>query len=97
MRMSKQDINVQYIADLARLELDPSETSQFEQQLAKVLDYVQQLQELDVEGVEPMANATIVSNVVRDDVPRPGLSQDEALAIAPAKVRGLFKVPKVIE
>ena len=97
MRMSNQEINVQYIADLARLELDPAETSIFEQQLAKVLEYVCQLQELDVAGVEPMANATAISNVLREDLPRPGLSQEAALSIAPAKIRQLFKVPKVIE
>ncbi len=95
--MNNQDINVQYIADLARLKLDPAETSEFEQQLARILDYVRQLQELDVAGVEPMANASATTNVLREDLPAPGLTQEAALANAPGQVRQLFKVPKVIE
>jgi aspartyl-tRNA(Asn)/glutamyl-tRNA(Gln) amidotransferase subunit C len=61
-----------------------------------VLDYVSKLNELDVEGVEPMAHAADVTNVLRDDEPQAGLTPDEALANAPASEPPFFKVPKVI-
>lgn len=90
-------MDVSYVAKLARLELTPEETLQFQRQLDRILDYVAQLQSLNTASVEPTAHATPVFNGLRTDIPRPGLSQEEALRNAPVARRGQFIVPKIIE
>lgn len=91
-------VDVAYVARLARLDLTPAETAQFQSQLGQVLDYVNQLRELDVTGVEPTAHAMPVTNVFRADEPGgPGLDRDEVMANAPASRNGLFMVPRIIE
>jgi aspartyl-tRNA(Asn)/glutamyl-tRNA(Gln) amidotransferase subunit C len=95
--MSAPDLDVNYIADLARLRLTEEETAKFQAQLEQVLEHVEQLKKLDVEGVEPMAHATPVFNVFREDGARPGLGPDEALRNAPRAGNGLFLVTKVVE
>ena len=91
------ELDVRYIARLARLHLTDEETATFQTQLAHVLSYVEKLREADVEGVEPTAHANAVVNVFREDLPRPCFTQSEALANAPRSANGLFIVPKVIE
>ena len=94
--MSQQisDEQVRHVARLSRLLLSEDEVAQFGHQLSAVLDYVARLNELDVEGVEPMAHAADLTNVLRDDVPQSGLDVDTALANAPARSTPVFKVPK---
>lgn len=95
--MAAPDLDVRYIAHLARLELTPEEARTFGAQLGEVLGYVEKLKELDVTGVEPTAHAMPLVNVTRPDVVRPSLPHDEALRNAPARAGGLFIVPKIVE
>ena len=82
---------------LARIELTPEEEQRLAPQLGEVLQYVEELNELDVSGVEPTAHATPLSNVMREDEPRESLSQEDALRNAPKTANGLFVVPKIVE
>lgn len=95
--MSSVEIDVGYVAHLARLALTPEEKAKFGAQLGQVLSYIEKLQELDVSQVEPMAHAIPLVNVTRVDEPRPSLPNDAALSNAPAKANGLFIVPKIVE
>lgn len=91
------DIDVRYVAHLARLHLTVEETALFQNQLGDVLRYVQELGQLDVSNVEPTAHAVPVLNVFREDAPQKGLSREAALENAPADHNGLFLVPKIVE
>ena len=93
----QQSMDVNYIAHLARMNLDAGEARQFQAQMDGILDYVRQLSELDVEGVEPTAHAAPIQNVFREDLAQPGLTQEQALANAPAQSGGQFIVPKIVE
>lgn len=91
------DIDVRYVAHLARLRLTEEEIALFESQLGDVLRYFQELSRLDVSNVEPTAHAVPVLNVFREDMPQNGLSREAALQNAPAGHNGLFLVPKIVE
>ena len=89
---------VRRIAALARLRLLPHEEERLAGELSAILDYVRLLEELDVSGVEPMTHALASAETpLRDDEIRPGLSQEEALANAPARDGTCFQVPRIIE
>jgi aspartyl-tRNA(Asn)/glutamyl-tRNA(Gln) amidotransferase subunit C len=88
---------VRHVATLARLSLTPEEEERYATQLSAVLEAVAQLQELDVSGVEPTSHATLAASLLREDVTRPSLSPDQALANAPARVGTSFAVPKILE
>jgi len=88
---------VRYVADLARLELVPGEEERLTGQLNAILGYMDQLAEVDTAGVEPTSHVLPLTNVLRDDLPQPGLTTAEALANAPAAEQGHFAVPKIIE
>ncbi len=91
------ELNVQYIAHLARLNLTPEEEAKFGAQLAQVLDYIEKLKQLDVNQIEPMSHAVPLVNVTRPDEVRPSLPHAEAMRNAPAQANGLFIVPKIVE
>ena len=95
--MAAVEIDVKYVAHLARLALSPAEEQKIGGQLTQILGYIEKLNELDVSGVEPTAHAVPLVNVTRADEIRPSLSTDEALRNAPAKANGLFLVPKIVE
>jgi aspartyl-tRNA(Asn)/glutamyl-tRNA(Gln) amidotransferase subunit C len=88
---------VRHVATLARLSLSAEEEERYATQLSAVLDAVAQLQELDVSGVEPTSHASLASSLLREDVARPSLPPDKALANAPARVGTSFAVPKILE
>ncbi|MDQ7842518.1 MAG: Asp-tRNA(Asn)/Glu-tRNA(Gln) amidotransferase subunit GatC [Armatimonadota bacterium] len=88
---------VDHVARLARLELTPEERERFTRQLGALLEYFAVLQRLDTEGVAPTAHIVAMTNVLRDDTPRPGLPRDAVLGGAPEQEDGFFKVPPVIE
>lgn len=88
---------VDHVARLARLALSEAERDRMSQELAKILEHAERIQALDLEGVEPTAHAVPLTNVMRPDEPRPGLSRDEALANAPAAEDGRFRVPRILE
>lgn len=91
------DLNIDHVANLARLALTPEEKATFAQQLADVLHHIEQLGKVDVTGVDPTAHAFAVTNVWAEDVPQPGLSVDAALKNAPAQREHMIAVPKVVE
>ena len=91
------EFDVRYTAKLARLHLSEEEIAKFQAQLSQVLEYVEKLEQVNVEGVEPTAHANAVFNVFRRDEARDFFTQTEALANAPRQADGLFIVPKVIE
>ena len=96
-RMSSPNLDVRDVARLARIELTDEEATTFQSQLGRVLEYVEQLKTLDVSNVEPTAHANPVFNVLREDVSRPGLTREAALANAPHSANNLVVVTKVIE
>ena len=96
--MSKTtDLDVAYVAQLARLNLTEEETKLFQKQLGDVLKYVDKLHEIDVRHVEAAAHAVPVFNVFREDEPRDWFTAEEALSNAPCKANNLFIVTKVVE
>jgi aspartyl-tRNA(Asn)/glutamyl-tRNA(Gln) amidotransferase subunit C len=95
--MAAVEIDVKYVAHLARLSLTPEEEQQIGTQLGSILGYIEKLKEVDVTGVEPTAHAFPLLNVTRADEVRPSLSHEDALRNAPAQANGLFRVPKIVE
>jgi aspartyl-tRNA(Asn)/glutamyl-tRNA(Gln) amidotransferase subunit C len=95
--MGAVDIDVNYVAHLARLSLSPEETEKLGGQLTQVLGYIEKLREVDVSGIAPTAHAFPLINVTRPDVVQPSIEHDEALRNAPAAANGLFMVPKIVE
>jgi aspartyl-tRNA(Asn)/glutamyl-tRNA(Gln) amidotransferase subunit C len=84
---------VLHVARLARLELDEAEVQRMAAELSKVLDHVERIRELDLDGVAPTSHVIDVTGVVRPDEPVPSLSNEAALAAAPEPVDGGFGVP----
>jgi aspartyl-tRNA(Asn)/glutamyl-tRNA(Gln) amidotransferase subunit C len=82
---------------LARLGLEPGDEEFYADQLSGILAHIDRLQQLDTEDIPPTAQVVEVANRLREDEPRPGLSQAEALANAPAAVDGFFRVPSIQE
>lgn len=88
---------VEYVANLARLELNDEEMKKFTRQLGDILDYIHMLNQLDTEHVEPMVHVSQQQNVFREDGEPSSIDREDALANAPETLSGFFKVPKVIE
>jgi len=99
MSSTLQPDDVDRIAALARLTLTPEERDRFVRQLNDVLHYVEQVQQVDTTGIEATSHPLFADTAWRDDIPRPSLPPNAALANAPDANReaGLFRVPKVIE
>jgi aspartyl-tRNA(Asn)/glutamyl-tRNA(Gln) amidotransferase subunit C len=95
--MAAAEIDVKYVAHLARIALTPEEEQQLSTQLGNILGYIETLKSADVSNVEPTAHAFPMVNVTRPDEIRPSISNEEALLNAPAKANGLFMVPKIVE
>jgi len=93
-QITEQD--VRHVAKLSRLKLTDEQVRFFAGQLSHVMDYVDKLSEVDIDGVEPMAHPTDMTNRFRDDSPTPGMPVDDALANAPSSDPPFFKVPKVL-
>ena len=90
-------IDVKYVSDLARLELTAEEVSAFQPQLEGIVKYVEKISAVDVEGVEPMMHGRPLVNAFREDVVRPSLPAETALANAPKRVGDEFLLPKIVE
>lgn len=88
--------DVEHVASLARLSFSEDEKLKLVEQLNTILEYVDQLNELDTADVEPLSHVIELSNVFRKDELRPSLSREEALQNAPSRTEKFFKVPKVI-
>ena len=95
--MSLTPEEVQHIALLARLGLNPKELEECRTQLSAILEHFQVLQEIDTEGVAPTGSSAPLHDVMRDDDPRPSLDKEEALANAPNREEDFFRVRRVLE
>lgn len=95
MKITREE--VENVALLARLELTGEEKDIFTGQMDAILAYVDKLNELDTTGVVPTAHAVPMENAFRDDLSRPSMGVDNALANAPERADGFYRVPKVIE
>ena len=87
--------DVEHVAKLARLELTEEEKVLYTKQLGDVLKYVDQMNEVDTTGVEPMAHAIDFVNVMREDVVKYEQTKEELMKNAPSEENGFFKVPKI--
>ncbi len=94
MALTRQD--VEKVALLARLQLEPEELDQLAGQLARVLEYVDQLSQLDTSDVAPLAHAVELTNVFREDEPGQTLPREQALANAPRSDGRFYLVPAVL-
>lgn len=88
---------VEYVAHLARLEIDDAQKDKFTSQLNDILGYIDKLNELNTEGVEPMSHAMAVTNAFREDRVVDSLGTEKSLTNAPDARGEFFRVPKVIE
>ena len=91
------DETMEYVEILAKLELTEEERAQAKADMSRMLDYIDQLNELDTSGVEPMSHVFPVHNVFREDVVENGDDRERMLANAPRKKDGAFMVPKTVE
>lgn len=89
--------DVRHIATLSRLKLTDDEVHEFAAELGAILGYVRQLEEVDVDGIEPTAYAVDLRDVLRDDEIRPSLPAGLATANAPQREGTFFQVPKVLD
>ena len=88
---------VDYVASLSRLALSEEEKTRIEKEMARIIDYMDMLNGLDTEGIEPMSHAFAVKNVFREDEVRPSSDRETLLANAPAREAGSFLVPRTVE
>ena len=93
--MSLSAEEVRKVADLARLELSDADVEVMAPQLSAIVEYINQLQQVNTDGVEPLAHALDLHDVFRDDIPGLSLTEDEALANAPARKGNFYRVPAV--
>ena len=95
--MAIDEATVRKVAKLARIELEEAEVAPLAEELSAILGWVEQLDEVDVEGVEPMTSVTGEKLPMRDDVVTDGGIRERVLANAPDAREGFFAVPKVVE
>lgn len=95
MKITREE--VAHIARLARLEIDEAEMERYTGQLNAILEYADRLNQIDTAHIVPTAHVLPIRNVFRDDVTRPSLPREDALANAPEEEDGMFRVPRVIE
>lgn len=95
MKLTLSD--VQKVAKLSRLKLAEDEQVRYVEQLGQILNYVELLNEVVTDGVEPMAHAAELTNVFRADVPKPSLDRQAALSNAPKSDGKYFLVPQILE
>lgn len=91
------DETIEYVGILAKLELSEDEREQAKEDMGRMLDYFDKLNELDTDGVEPMSHAFPVENVFREDVVVNGDDRDNMFANAPEKKDGTYMVPKTFD
>lgn len=85
------------LAALARLRVDEAEIERFQNDIAKMLEYVKTLDKVDTSGIEPQSQASVTGNVLRPDDVQPSLPVNEALKNAPERIDDFLKVPKVVD
>jgi len=88
---------VRKVARLSRLDLSGEELARFTEQLSAILDYVEKMNELDTDGVEPLAHCLPISNCFREDIVGESLGSEKVLANAPQRDGDFFRVPKILD
>lgn len=91
------DETIEYVGILAKLELSEEEKEQAKKDMESMLDYIDKLNELDTEGVEPMSHVFPVQNVFREDVVTNSDTREQLLSNAPEQKDGMFMVPRTFE
>lgn len=94
--MALSDAEVRHVAMLARLALTDSQVETLREELNSILGHIESIQQLDLEGVEPMTHAIPMVNETRADVVRPGITRELALRNAPDSENGAFKIPRIV-
>jgi aspartyl-tRNA(Asn)/glutamyl-tRNA(Gln) amidotransferase subunit C len=94
MKITKDEIR--HVANLARLNMDEGNLDRFADQIGKILDYVDTLDQVDTQGIEPTSHAISLTNAFREDVLTGHIDRDAALTNAPEKEDGYFIVPKIV-
>lgn len=89
--------DVTHVAKLANLHLSDTEKVKFEKELGQTLDHIENLNEVDTQDTDPTTNITGLENILREDVVKPSLSQDEALQNAKSSYKGFFKVKGILD
>ena len=97
MAKKLDESQVRKVAKLSRLELTEGEVEEFTGQLSAILDYVEKMNELDTQDVEPLAHCLPIGNVFRPDRARESLGTEKVLANAPQRDGDFFKVPKILD
>lgn len=95
MKLSNEE--VKHIAKLSRLALSEEEAGEYASQLSKIIEYVEQLNNLDTSSIEPTSHVMDLGNVMVEDIPGVSLPREEALKNAPDPDGGFYRVPKIIE
>ncbi len=94
MKITREEVG--RVSALARLNLQEEEKDIYAKQLNQILSYIEKLNELNTDGVEPTSHSMQIKNSMREDIVKESLSQEAALSNAPDKEKGCFKVPKII-
>ena len=89
--------DVKYVAKLARLKVEDADLDRYSRQLSSILNHIDKISELDLAEVEPTSHVLKLSNICREDVSRPGVSRESALANGPSVENGAFRVPAILE
>ena len=95
MQISKETVN--RVAMPSRIKLDPTATDKMQRELESVVEYMEILNQLDTNGVEPLSHAMELKNVLREDEVKPSFSRDDILNNAPKRSEDAFVVPKAVE
>lgn len=88
---------VKHVANLARLAINEEEAEKYSEQLSAIIDFSEQLNELDTTGVEPTTHVLDMKNVLRKDEPKEWISKEDALKNAPDQQDGQFRVPSILD
>ena len=88
---------IDYVGILAKLELSLEEREEAKKDMGRMLDYIDKLNELDTEGIEPMSHVFSINNLIREEIVTNGDERDNILKNAPEKKEGAFKVPRTVE
>lgn len=91
------DATVKKVAKLSRLALDDEQIHKFAEQMSGILEYIEKLNELNTDDIEPLAHCLPIQNALREDTPAPSLGTEKVLANAPERDENHFLVPKILE
>ena len=94
MKLTQKE--TEYVADLARIQISEAEKEQLSYQLSSILTYMEELNQVDIEGISPMTSVVSQANVLREDEVRESVPQNKAVGNAPIAKDGMLQVPKII-